>query len=91
MSTGVSEQMRAIKMVTSASSVLNEAKLDGEELGIRPISIKLCLVQHRRGRGDHVNGPHLLRDASTLLTDLDLTLPMLRVLFSLPDVLVLCT
>ena len=28
MSTGVSEQMRAIKMVTSASSVLNEAKFD---------------------------------------------------------------
>ena len=28
MSTGVSEQMRAIKMVTSASSVLNEAKPD---------------------------------------------------------------
>ena len=29
-STGVSEQMRAIKMVISASSVLNEEKLDGD-------------------------------------------------------------
>ena len=77
-------------MVTSASSVLNEAKLDGDGSDTQFFSIELCLVQHRRGRGDHLNGPHLLRDASTLLTDLDLTLPMLRVLFSLPDVLVLC-